>query len=148
MILIRKMQAADVEAVSLIEAAVFSQPWSRQGFLEALELKNTIFLVAEENKKILGYAGMYVSLDEGEITNVAVAPEARRRGVGQSLIEKMKKEAAEKNIAEIILEVRVSNNSALRLYQRNGFVNSGIRKGFYDFPKEDAYIMIYTKDFH
>lgn len=77
-----------------------------------------------------------------------MAPEERHRGVGQSLIEKMKKEAAEKNVAEIILEVRVSNNSAIRLYQRNGFVNCGIRKGFYDFPKEDAYIMIYTKDFH
>lgn len=76
MILIRKMQAADVEAVSLIEATVFSQPWSRQGFLEALELKNTIFLAAEENKKILGYAGMYVSLDEGEITNVQWLPKS------------------------------------------------------------------------
>lgn len=148
MISVRKMQAADVEAVSQIEAAVFSQPWSRQGFLETLKMKNTIFLVAEENEKILGYAGMYAALDEGEITNVAVAPEARCRGVGQRLIEEIKKEAEKKSVVQIILEVRVSNNSAIRLYRRNGFVSCGIRKGFYDFPKEDAYIMIYTKDFH
>ncbi|MBO5069076.1 MAG: ribosomal protein S18-alanine N-acetyltransferase [Roseburia sp.] len=155
MISVRKMQAVDVEAVSQIEAAVFSQPWSVQGFLDALSLENTIFLVAEENKKILGYVGMYVSLDEGEITNVAVTPEARRRGVGQSLIEKIKKEAEANSVLQMILEVRVSNDPAIRLYQRNGFLNCGIRKGFYDFPKEDAYIMIYrkdvellTKDFH
>lgn len=148
MISVRKMQASDVEKVSQIEAAVFSRPWSKKGFLDALNLGNTIFLVAEENKKILGYVGMYVSLDEGEITNVAVAPDARQRGIGQSLIEKMKKEAEANSVAQIILEVRVSNAPAIRLYQRNGFVNCGTRKGFYDFPKEDAYIMTYTKDFH
>ena len=146
MIIIRRMREADAEDVSKIEAEAFSRPWSKKGFLDAINQENTIFLIAEENEKILGYVGMYVSLDEGEITNVAVAPEARRQGVGQALIEKMKQEAETKSVTRIILEVRVSNDAAIRLYQRNGFVNCGIRKGFYDFPKEDAYIMTYTKD--
>lgn len=148
MISVRRMQEADAEAVSKIEADVFSRPWSKMGFLDAINLENTIFLIAEEDKKILGYVGMYISLDEGEITNVAVSSEARGRGIGQNLIERLKREAEQKSIAQIILEVRVSNASAIRLYQRNGFVICGIRKGFYDFPKEDAYIMTYTKDFH
>ena len=148
MIKVRRMLAEDAEEVSRIEAAVFSQPWSRQGFLDAIAMEDTVFLVAEEEGQILGYVGMYVSLDEGEITNVAVSPEARRKGVGQSLLETLKQEAEARQLAQIVLEVRVSNEPAIRLYQRNGFENVGLRKGFYEKPKEDAYIMIYTKDFH
>ena len=119
MITVRAMQVKDAEQVSELERAIFSQPWSYQGFVDSLSLPNTVFLVAEENNKILGYIGMYLSIDEGEITNVAVAPEMRCRGIGGS------------------------NDSAIRLYERNGFVNHGVRKGFYELPKEDAYIMIY-----
>lgn len=143
MITIRAMQKQDVEAVESLEREIFSQPWSCQGFLDALQLENTIFLVAEEDRKIAGYIGMYVSLDEGEITNVAVAPKRRQRGIGELLIREMKKEAANHAVSRIVLEVRVSNHSAIRLYERSGFVNLGIRKGFYEMPKEDAYIMSY-----
>lgn len=142
MIQVRKMQAKDAETVADLEKKIFSQPWSRQGFLDSLSLGNTVFLVAEENEKILGYIGMYVTLEEGEITNVAVDPLKRCRGVGALLISEMKKEAECRSLARIVLEVRVSNQSAIRLYERNGFVNCGVRKGFYERPKEDAYIMI------
>ena len=125
MITVRAMQVKDAEQVSELERMIFSQPWSYQGFVDSLSLPNTVFLVAEENNKILGYIGMYLSIDEGEITNVAVSP-AESRSVGR-----------------IVLEVRCSNDSAIRLYERNGFVNYGVRKGFYELPKEDAYIMIY-----
>ena len=77
MITVRAMQVKDAEQVSELERAIFSQPWSYQGFVDSLSLPNTVFLVAEENNKILGYIGMYLSIDEGEITNVAVAPEMR-----------------------------------------------------------------------
>lgn len=143
MIGIRAMQAADVDAVAELEAQIFSQPWSRQGFMDALHMGNTVFLVAEEDECILGYAGMYLALDEGEITNVAVDFKHRCRGVGALLIEAVIWEAEHRKLARIVLEVRVSNESAIRLYERNGFVNCGVRRGFYDFPKEDAYIMIY-----
>ena len=77
MITVRAMQVKDAEQVSELERMIFSQPWSYQGFVDSLSLPNTVFLVAEENNKILGYIGMYLSIDEGEITNVAVSPEGR-----------------------------------------------------------------------
>lgn len=143
MIFIREMQAKDAEEVAKLEEQIFSQPWSRKAFLDSLSLGNTVFLVAEENGRILGYIGMYVALEEGEITNVAVAPLERCHGVGGLLISEIKKEAERRLLARIVLEVRVSNETAIRLYERNGFVNQGIRRGFYERPKEDAYIMIY-----
>lgn len=143
MITVRNMQMKDVWPVSRIEQEIFSKPWNYQGFVDALNLGNTIFLVAEEEGKIIGYIGMYLSLDEGEITNVAVAVTERQRGVGGLLLTEMKKEAERRSVARIVLEVRVSNDSAVRLYERSGFKNCGVRKGFYDMPKEDAYIMIY-----
>ena len=111
--------------------------------MDSLSLPNTVFLVAEENNKILGYIGMYLSIDEGEITNVAVSPEMRCHGIGGMLLAEAKKEAESRSVGRIVLEVRCSNDSAIRLYERNGFVNYGVRKGFYELPKEDAYIMIY-----
>lgn len=143
MISIREMRREDVGAVAALEAQIFSKPWSERGFLDALALENTIFLVAEEDSEIIGYIGMYFSLDEGEITNVAVDPHMRCRGIGGMLIAAMQKEAAQRELASIVLEVRVSNEKAIRLYERNGFANQGVRKGFYELPKEDAYIMIY-----
>lgn len=143
MITIRKMQVKDALSVSRIEQEIFSKPWSYQGFVDALNLGNAIFFVAEEEGKIAGYIGMYMSLDEGEITNVAVTAKMRQRGIGGMLLSEMKKEAERRSIAKIILEVRVSNAGAIRLYERNGFKNCGIRKGFYELPKEDAYIMMY-----
>ena len=82
MITVRAMQVKDAEQVSELERMIFSQPWSYQGFVDSLSLPNTVFLVAEENNKILGYIGMYLSIDEGEITNVAVSPEMRCHGIG------------------------------------------------------------------
>lgn len=143
MILVREMQARDTEEVAKLEEQIFSQPWSHKAFLDSLSLGNTVFLVAEENDRVIGYIGMYVAMEEGEITNVAVAPLERCHGVGGLLISEIKKEAERRLLARIVLEVRVSNETAIRLYERNGFVNQGTRKGFYERPKEDAYIMIY-----
>lgn len=143
---VRPMQVADVDAVSVLEAAIFSQPWSKKGFNDALNMENTIFLVAEHTGKIAGYIGMYLSMDEGEITNVAVAPEVRCMGIGNALMSHAKAIATTKGITRIVLEVRVSNANAIRLYERNGFKICGTRKGFYEFPKEDAYIMLYETE--
>ncbi len=143
MIQIREMQVKDADAAAAIEQQIFSQPWSRQGFLDAVNLANTVFLVAEENNRIVGYIGMYVAMDEGEITNVAVAPVERCHGIGGMLIAELLKIAENKGIARIVLEVRVSNDSAIRLYEHNGFVQCGVRRGFYEFPKEDAYVMVH-----
>lgn len=143
MIVVRKMQRKDAEAVGALEQEIFSRPWSSQGFIDALNMRNTVFLVAEEEGRIIGYTGMYLSMEEGEITNVAVAETQRRRGVGGLLLKQIKNEAELRSVTRIILEVRVSNDSAIRLYERNGFQKRGIRRGFYDLPKEDACIMVY-----
>ena len=90
---------------------------------------------------ITGYIGMYLSFDEASITNVAVLPAFRQKGYGKALVSSAKTIGKEKQIERIFLEVRVSNASAISLYQKMDFENLGIRKNFYDHPKEDAYIM-------
>ena len=138
---IRKMERADAAEVSRLEAEIFTKPWSQQGFLDALSGENVIFLVAESLGKIVGYCGMYCAADEGEITNVAVAPEARNRGVGKLLMAQFLEEAKKAGARQVILEVRVSNEAALHLYEKFGFSVCGIRKDFYEEPVEDAYVM-------
>ncbi len=143
MIQILKMQQEDLDEVVALEAEIFSMPWSRAGFAASLTTGNGIFLVAKEDGKVVGYCGMTASIDEGEITNVAVAPAARRRGVGEALIQEMICEGGRRGITRIVLEVRVSNEGAIRLYEKNGFVWVGVRRGFYEKPREDAGIMVY-----
>lgn len=98
--------------------------------------------VTLSDRKIIGYIGMYISFDEGEIVNVAVAPFARKNGIGDVLIKSIKKLAKERKIQKIVLEVRKSNQPAIHLYEKNEFVFVGIRKNFYERPIEDANIMI------
>jgi ribosomal-protein-alanine N-acetyltransferase len=141
---IRVMTQEDIPAVEIIEQACFSQPWSEKGFSDALCNADAIFLVAEEAAEVLGYAGMYVSVDEGEITNVAVGAPFRGRGVGKALMEAMCGYAKKHSLASIILEVRAGNAGAIALYTNCGFVRIGTRRGFYEFPKEDADIMMWS----
>lgn len=142
MVVIRAMESKDCKASAELEKEIFSQPWSEQGFLDAIAMDGNIFLVAEEAGEICGYIGMYLSLDEGEITNVGVKSDKRNAGIGGRLLGESIALAKERKLAQIVLEVRVSNQPAIHLYEKYGFKNCGIRKGFYDFPKEDAYIMI------
>lgn len=144
---IRQMTPGDVSAVAAIEKECFSRPWSEAAFADAVKDTNAVFLVAEavqESAKTFvtaGYAGMYVSSPEGEITNVAVAEKFRNQGTGKKLVEAMKQWAKEHGLERIVLEVRSSNEPARHVYQSAGFVRLGIRKNFYQFPREDADIM-------
>ena len=141
--LIREMTCADISQAVAIEQACFSQPWSETSFHDSLAREDTLFLVCEESNTavITGYIGMYLSFDEASITNVAVAPSHRQKGYGEALVAIAKEKAKEKQIEKIFLEVRVSNTPAIKLYEKMQFENLGIRKNFYDHPKEDAYIM-------
>ncbi len=139
--IIRTMQKGDVAAVAALEAQIFPMPWSAAGFADTLPREDVIFLVAYEQDELLGYVGIYCALDEGEITNVAVAPAARRRGIARALLTELKQQLACRNVARIVLEVRVSNEPAIRLYEQMGFSVLGVRKNFYEKPTEDAYIM-------
>ena len=146
MIEIRSMQKDDVKCVCELEREIFSCPWTKKGFEDSLRLTCTVFLTAEEDGVVLGYAGMYVSLDEAEITNVAVAAAHRRRGVGTLLVNRLKEEAKKRGIVKIALEVRTSNRSARRLYEQCGFVKRGVRKSFYEAPTEDADLMVWKRN--
>ena len=128
--------------VAGLEKEIFSMPWSYEGFRSAVLMPQNVFLVAEEDGEICGYLGMYTSIDEGEITNVGVAPMSRNKGVGRKLVKAALDMAWQQKLVQVVLEVRVSNASAIHLYETCGFVNVGVRKGFYEQPKEDAYIMI------
>ena len=139
--IIRTMQKGDVAAVAALEAQIFPMPWSAAGFADTLPRDDIIFLVAYEQDELLGYVGIYCMLDEGEITNVAVAPAARRRGIARALLTELKQQLACRNVTQIVLEVRVSNEPAIRLYEQMGFSVLGVRKNFYEKPTEDAYIM-------
>ncbi len=138
---IRFMEERDIPSVAALEQACFSMPWSETSLKESMESGHTIFLVAEEQGEIAGYMGLYAVLDEGDVTNVAVDSPYRRRGIGRALLQYMIELARGRGIRVIHLEVRISNEPAKALYAQLGFQNIGLRKNFYDRPKEDACLM-------
>ncbi len=138
--IIRRMTREDIPRIAEIEKECFSLPWSEASFEDSLAREDTVFLVCEDTE-VVGYVGMYLSFEEGEITNVAVTPSYRKRGCGYLLMEAIKEEAKVRRAECIILEVRVSNASAISLYKKHGFEQIGIRKDFYEHPTEDAIIM-------
>lgn len=140
-LIVRRMEEQDLDAVCRIEEETFSMPWSRKAFQESISLYHTIFLVAELDGEIAGYCGCYQSLEEAEITNVAVKKSLRRRGVARELLTKLFQVGTEQGAFAYTLEVRVSNEAAIRLYESLDFENVGIRKNFYEKPTEDAMIM-------
>ena len=140
-IIIRKMQPEDLAEVCKIEKDNFSLPWSEKSFLESMEREDTVFLVALEDEDVAGYIGCYCIAGAGEITNVAVKASHRRKGIGGKLLQKLYEEGAGLDTREYFLEVRESNEAAIGLYLRQGFVKEGIRKPFYEKPVENAVIM-------
>ena len=139
--MIREMNIEDLAVVSEIEKMCFTMPWSRDGFEAALSMQGNVFIVYEKNDEILGYCGYYGVLDEAEITNVAVHPDMRNRGIGRDMVSALLSKANKAGIKRVLLEVRESNDPAIHLYEELGFKKLGIRKDFYEQPRENAYIM-------
>ena len=135
------MTAACIDAVAAIEAECFSHPWSKKSLEESLEKENSLFLVAVEDEKVIGYVGMEVIVDEGYIFNVAVSADYRRRGVGYALVRELVTYSMKNSLCFITLEVRESNSSAISLYSKFGFIKAGERKNYYSDPTENAVIM-------
>ena len=135
------MDRSTVPDVAAIERECFSQPWSEDMLAEELYNDNASFIVAvADDGTVLGYAGLTVVLDEGYINNVAVRSQYRRMGVADALLGTFIN-FAEDHLAFLTLEVRASNDKAISLYTKNGFVQEGRRKDYYKDPKEDAIIM-------
>ena len=139
--MIRPMTEEDLLQVETIEQESFSMPWSFDAFKSTLAQKDTLYLVACEEMQIIGYCGMYISFDEGEIPNVAVRSDFRNRGIGEVMLKELLLQAQERGVASVFLELRKSNEAAKCLYEKLGFETAGIRKNFYEQPVEDAVIM-------
>ncbi len=138
----RRMTVDDLPQVQLVERKCFNTPWSRNIFLsEITRNDNAIYVVAVVAERIVGYAGIWIILDEGHITNIAVDPTFRRQGIGQGLLEELTLQAMRRGITTMTLEVRLTNYGAQALYRKLGFEPSGIRKEYYQDDKEDALIM-------
>lgn len=139
------MDRSHLEQIAELEKACFSTPWTYAMLEEELYNPHASFIVADDGEGgVLGYAGLHVVLDEGYIDNVAVEQAARRHGVGSALLDVFCR-FGEANLAFLTLEVRASNRPAIALYEKHGFRQVGLRKDYYQNPKEDAVIM--TKEF-
>ena len=139
---IREMTLHDLDGVLAIESQSYPTPWSRRAFES--ELRDNVYahyFVAEYEDQIVGYFGMWIILDEAHITNIAVSPKMRRQGIGEKMLRFAFEKARELGASKMTLEVRVSNHQAQNLYRKLGFVERGIRKGYYTDTNEDALIM-------
>ena len=138
---IRDARPADLDRLEELESLCFSVPWTREQLESQMPDAQHVFLVGEEDACVLGYVGMMTVLDEGYISNVAVAPEARRRGIGRALAAALLDRAETLSLSFVTLEVREHNDPAIALYAGLGFVPVGLRKNYYDSPKENALLM-------
>lgn len=136
------MTEVHLPQVAALEKICFpADPWSEALFREALENPRVSVLVAQGGDgAILGYAVLSVVLDEGNLDNIAVAPEARRQGVADALLNVLTG-FGQAHLAVLMLEVRSSNSPAIALYEKHGFAAVGRRKNYYDAPREDAILM-------
>lgn len=127
-----------------LEQQCFSLPWSENTIRGELKNPVGLYFGAFDGGRLAGYAGMQIVLDEGHITNIATAPEMRRRGVADSLLRELLTAAEARSVRFAMLEARESNQAALSLYTKHGFLVVGRRKGYYEKPVEDAILMTKT----
>ena len=142
-VVIEPMRRRHVKHVLNIENAVHPKPWSSGVFSSELDLARRgerYYVVAHLMGELVGYAGSMYAADEAHVTNIAVAPEFRRRGVGRVLLHALAREAVERNMASLTLEVRVGNQAAQDLYREFGFAPAGVRQRYYE-NSEDALVM-------
>lgn len=140
-LIIRKLTEEDVEPLSAIELASFSMPWSAEDFAALLTRDYCVYYVAEVDGEVAGCCGMTNICNEGNIDNVVVAEKFRGQGIATALLERLLEEGDSLGVTAYTLEVRVSNASAIHVYEKLGFVSEGIRPNFYEKPTEDANIM-------
>ncbi len=135
------MAAADAAAVARMEAATFSTPWKEDTFHSLLERPGVELWVADLDGEVAAYAILWCILEEGELANIAVRDDLRGRGIGSELLDWMLGVAERCGVRNLYLEVRESNEGALRLYGGRGFMEIGVRKGYYERPREDARVL-------
>ena len=135
------MTSAHTTQIAELEKLCFSDPWSENSIASELSNPLSFWLVALDGERVVGYIGSQTVIDESDVLNVAVTPEYRRQGIAQQLIEELSGELRARNVRMLTLEVRVSNDAAIALYEKLGFRQVGRRKNYYFNPKEDAWIL-------
>ncbi|MGB4504349.1 MAG: ribosomal protein S18-alanine N-acetyltransferase [Syntrophaceticus sp.] len=139
---IRLMEKRDIEQVLLIEQCSFPAPWAVEAYLSELNNKFARYFVLVEQERVIGYAGMWLFAGESHITTIAVHPDYRSRGYGRLLMMTLIEYSKEHGVDTMILEVRVSNSTAIKLYTSLGFKRIGIRRNYYLETHEDAIVML------
>ena len=141
-VIIRPMKIDDVEQVFKVEEATFSTPWPKDIFYKEIgENEHAYYFVMLLDEEIIGYAGVWVVLDDAQITNIAVLPEYRGKKLGEKLFRYMMQKLIMMDVIRLSLEVRESNIAAQKMYRKFGFVPGGIRKNYYVDNQEDAIVM-------
>lgn len=130
-----------VDQVCVLEEEAFSMPWHRESFLEMILNKDACYLVGLMEEEVVASCGLRNIVGDGEITNVVTKTSARGRGIGEQMLLKLLEEGTAMGVEAFTLEVRKSNDAAIHLYEKLGFVTEGVRKNFYEDPTEDALIM-------
>ena len=136
-----KMQPEHVAFVAEMERQCFSDPWSEKSVASELDNPLSLWLIAEVDGVVAGYVGSQTVLDSADMMNLAVSPNFRRQGIAERLVNGLMEALGEKGVKSLLLEVRISNEPAKRLYQKLGFEIVGKRPGYYEKPREDALIL-------
>ena len=136
-----KMEEVHVEEIARLETECFSDPWSVHSISSELNNPLSLWIVALKDEEVVGYIGSQSVMGEADMMNLAVAPEFRRLKIGQSLVSELIERLKENSVSSITLEVRVSNESAICLYNKMGFLQVGRRPRYYTNPREDALIL-------
>jgi [ribosomal protein S18]-alanine N-acetyltransferase len=149
-IVVRRARAEDLPAILAIERVSFTDPWSRGSFAALLEQPRVHFAVALDGDggALLGYTVAWFVVDEAELANLAVTPEARGKGIGALLLKGAIEASDARGSEAMYLEVRASNQSAIALYTAHGFSEVGRRRSYYRRPVEDALILRRTVTRH
>lgn len=144
-LVIRDASACDAHSIAELEKETSAHPWSEDSIIHDItDNKRAIVIAAFLGDRLSGYADVWSIAGEGQLNNIAVTGSARGRHIGQRLMEELFLRLREEGASEMSLEVRVSNTPARRMYEKLGFVNLGIRPGYYEDNGEDA--VIYRKD--
>ncbi len=139
--IIRKMLLRDAPVIADLEKLCFSDPWSEKSIASEIDNPLSYWLVAEEQGELVGYVGSQSVLDAADMMNLAVSPAYRRQGIAKALVDVLTSHLLENNVIALLLEVRVSNDAAIALYEKLGFVQVGRRPKYYHNPREDALIL-------
>jgi [ribosomal protein S18]-alanine N-acetyltransferase len=140
---VRDMKPEDLDVIVELEKVLFSQPWDLESFEYELEQPYSESYVVVCDDRIIAYFMMWSLLDEMHVLNIAVIPEYRRKGIARWLLEMFIEKSQQNHIRIIHLEVRESNDGAIRLYEKIGFKTVGRRRNYYSDPAEDAVLMSY-----